>query len=53
MVSNLLLYTLLLLFLVWLCLMFHVLWPYERTVPRPTSPKPTPPPRKRSTTPPP
>ena len=53
MVSNLLFYTLLLLFLVWLCLMFHVLCPYERTVPRPTSPKPTPPPRKRSTTPPP
>src|SRR3989442_14533455 len=48
MVSNPIFYNLLLLSLVWLCIMLHVLWPYERTAPRPTPPKPTRPPRKRS-----
>jgi hypothetical protein len=31
MVSNLLFYQLLLFSLVWLCILLHVLWPYERT----------------------
>ena len=48
MVSNPIFYNLLLLSLVWLCIMFHVLWPYECTGPRPTPPKPTLLPRKRS-----
>ena len=48
MVSNPIFYNLLLLSLVWLCIMLHVLWPYERTGPRPAPPKPTRPPRKRS-----
>jgi hypothetical protein len=33
MVSNPIFYNLLLLSLVWLCIMLHVLWPYERTGP--------------------
>jgi len=48
MISNPIFSNLLLLSLVWLCIMFHVLWPYERTGPRPTPPKPTLLPRKRS-----
>jgi hypothetical protein len=48
MVSNPMFDNLLLLSLVWLCMMFHVLWPYERTGPRPTPPKPTLLPRQRS-----
>jgi len=51
MVSHPIFYHLLLFSLVWLCIMFHVLWSYERTGPRPTPPKPTLPPHKRSTDP--
>src|SRR5262252_1193286 len=42
---------LLVLSLLWLCFLLHDLWPYERSVPRLTSPEPTLPPRRRSTEP--
>src|ERR1051325_995690 len=48
MVPNLIFYKLLLVALLWLCFLLHVLWPNERAATGPTSPKPTPPPRKRS-----
>src|SRR5215813_14968071 len=51
MVSTPLFYHLLVISLLWLCFLLHVLWPYERPVPRLTPPEPTLPPRRRSTEP--
>jgi hypothetical protein len=48
MITDLLIYKLLLLALMWLCLMLLMLWPTERTAPCPPPAKPTPPQRKRS-----
>src|SRR5215468_2438585 len=51
MVSTPLFYHLLVISLLWLCFLLHVLWPYERPVPRLTPPEPTLPPRRRPTEP--
>ena len=51
MVPAPLFYHLLVLSLLWLCCLLHVLWPYERPVPRLTPPEPTLPPHRRSTEP--
>ena len=48
MMSDPLFYKLLLVALVWLCVMLHVVWPWERAAARPMPPQPVPPPRKRS-----
>ena len=48
MISDLLFYKLLLVGLLWLCIMLHVVWPYDRAASPPPTPQPTLPPRKRS-----
>jgi IS1 family transposase len=53
MVSNLVVYQLALIALVWLFLMLSWLWPSEPAAARPLPPTPVTPPRKRSTAPPP
>ena len=53
MVSNLVIYQLVLIALVWLFLMLSWLWPSEPAAARPLPPTPVTPPRKRSTAPPP
>ncbi len=51
MITDLIFSQLLLVALLWLCFLLHVLWPSERASACPRLPKPTPPPRKRSTDP--
>ena len=48
MMPDPLFYRLLLVGLVWLCLMLHVVWPYDRATSGPTTPRPAKAPRKRS-----
>src|SRR6266849_1264539 len=48
MMSDPLFYRLLLVGLVWLCLMLHVVWPYDRATAGPTTPRPAKAPPKRS-----
>src|SRR5713101_9083129 len=48
MLSDPLFYRLLLVGLVWLCLMLHVVWPYDRATSGPTTPRPAKAPPKRS-----
>src|SRR5215470_19299271 len=48
MISDLLFYKLLLVGLFWLCILLHVVWPYDRAASYPPIPQPTLPPRKRS-----
>src|SRR5881397_187129 len=48
MMSDPLFYRLLLVGLVWLCLMLHVVWPYDRATSGPTTSRPAKAPRKRS-----
>jgi hypothetical protein len=48
MITELIFSKLLLVALLCLCFLLHVLWPYERAAAGPTTPKPTPPPRKCS-----
>src|SRR5712692_8480784 len=47
MVPDPLFYQLLLVGLVWLCLMLHVVWPYDRATAGPTTPRPAKAPPKR------
>jgi hypothetical protein len=51
MISDLLFSKLLLVGLLWLCILLHVVWPYDRAASHPPTPQPTLPPRKRSTDP--
>jgi|SRR5262245_39162884 len=51
MVSDLLVYELLLFGLLWLCVILHGLWPYGRAAGCQTTPTPATPPRKRSSDP--
>src|SRR5712691_4981022 len=48
MMPDPLFYQLLLVGLVWLCLMLHVVWPYDRATAGPTTPRPAKAPPKRS-----
>jgi hypothetical protein len=48
MLSNPLVYKLLLVGCLWLCFILHVVWPSERAITCPSPPTPAPPPRKRS-----
>jgi hypothetical protein len=48
MMPDPLFYRLLLVGLVWLCLMLHVVWPYDRATASPTTPRPAKAPPKRS-----
>ena len=48
MISDLLFYKLLLVGLFGLCILLHVVWPYDRAASYPPIPQPTLPPRKRS-----
>ncbi len=48
MIPDPLCYQLLLVGLVWLCLMLHVVWPYDRAPSGPTTPRPAKAPCKRS-----
>src|SRR5881409_584508 len=48
MISDPFFYRLLLVGLVWLCLMLHVMWPYDRATSGPTTSRPAKAPRKRS-----
>src|SRR5216683_1752518 len=51
MMPDPLFYRLLLVGLVWLCLILHVVWPYDRTTAGPTTPRPAKAPPKRSSDP--
>src|SRR6266571_7567748 len=51
MMPDPLFYQLLLVGLVWLCLMLHVVWPYDRATAGPTTPRPAKAPPKRSSDP--
>src|SRR6266851_3710822 len=51
MMPDPLFYRLLLVGLVWLCLMLHVVWPYDRATAGPTTPRPAKAPPKRSSDP--
>ncbi len=48
MLSDPLFYKLLLVGCLWLCCILHVVWPSERAITCPSTPKPAPPPRQRS-----